>query len=148
MKILATNKQTVIDIDLPRIKRSSVKILRILESEDSELSLTFVDNAGIADINRQYLGRNYPTNVIAFSMNEGKFGDVNPDILGDIIISTETALRDAEAGDLSLEDELDYLIIHGVLHLLGYDHELPGEAKKMKEKEKETFFALKKYNVE
>ncbi len=148
MKILATNKQTVIDIDLPRIKRSSVKILRILESEDSELSLTFVDNAGIADINRQYLGRNYPTNVIAFSMNEGKFGDVNPDILGDIIISTETALRDAEAGDLSLEDELDYLIIHGVLHLLGYDHELPGEAKKMKEKEKETFFALKKYHVE
>jgi len=81
-------------------------------------------------------------------MNEGKFGDVNPDILGDIIISTETALRDAEAGDLSLEDELDYLIIHGVLHLLGYDHELPGEAKKMKEKEKETFFALKKYHVE
>ena len=148
MKILATNKQTVIDIDLPRIKRSSVKILRILESEDSELSLTFVDNAGIANINRQYLGRNYPTNVIAFSMNEGEFGDVNPDILGDIIISTETALRDAEAGDLSLEDELDYLIIHGVLHLLGYDHELPGEAKKMKEKEKETFFALKKYNVE
>jgi len=148
MKILATNKQTVIDIDLPRIKRSSVKILRILESEDSELSLTFVDNAGIADINRQYLGRNYPTNVIAFSMNEGEFGDVNPDILGDIIISTETALRDAEAGDLSLEDELDYLIIHGVLHLLGYDHELPGEAKKMKEKEKETFFALKKYHVE
>jgi probable rRNA maturation factor len=148
MKILATNKQTVIDIDLPRIKRSSVKILRILESEDSELSLTFVDNAGITDINRQYLGRNYPTNVIAFSMNEGEFGDVNPDILGDIIISTETALRDAEAGDLSLEDELDYLIIHGVLHLLGYDHELPGEAKKMKEKEKETFFALKKYNVE
>jgi len=148
MKILATNKQTVIDIDLPRIKRSSVKILRILESENSELSLTFVDNAGIADINRQYLGRNYPTNVIAFSMNEGEFGDVNPDILGDIIISTETALRDAEAGDLSLEDELDYLIIHGVLHLLGYDHELPGEAKKMKEKEKETFFALKKYHVE
>jgi len=148
MKILATNKQTVIYIDLPRIKRSSVKILRILESEDSELSLTFVDNAGIADINRQYLGRNYPTNVIAFSMNEGEFGDVNPDILGDIIISTETALRDAEAGDLSLEDELDYLIIHGVLHLLGYDHELPGEAKKMKEKEKETFFALKKYHVE
>ena len=148
MKILATNKQTVIDIDLPRIKRSSVKILRILESEDSELSLTFVDNAGITDINRQYLGRNYPTNVIAFSMNEGEFGDVNPDILGDIIISTETALRDAEAGDLSLEDELDYLIIHGVLHLLGYDHELPGEAKKMKEKEKETFFALKKYHVE
>jgi len=61
---------------------------------------------------------------------------LNPDILGDIIISTETALRDAEAGDLSLEDELDYLIIHGVLHLLGYDHELPGEAKKIERERK------------
>ncbi|MCK4534631.1 MAG: rRNA maturation RNase YbeY, partial [Syntrophobacterales bacterium] len=137
MRILATNKQTVIDIDLPRIKRSSDRILRILENEDSEISLTFVDDAGITDINRQYLDRNYPTNVIAFSMNEGEFGDVNPNILGDIIISAETALRDAEAGGLSLEDELDYLIIHGVLHLLGYDHELPGEAEEMREKEKE-----------
>jgi len=148
MKILATNKQTVIDIDLPRIKRSSGEILKILENEDSELSLTFVDNAGITDINKQYLGRNYSTNVIAFSMNEGEFGDVNPDILGDIVISTETALRDAKAGDLSLEDEIDYLMIHGILHLLGYDHELPGEAEEMKEKEKETFFALKKYHIE
>ena len=148
MRILATNKQTVIDVDLPRVKHSSDKILKTLESEASEISLTFVDDAGITEINRQYLGRNYPTNVIAFSMNEGEFGDVNPNILGDIIISTETALRDAEAGGLSLEDELDYLIIHGVLHLLGYDHELPGETEEMREKEKEIFFALKKYHIE
>ncbi|MEA1971548.1 MAG: rRNA maturation RNase YbeY [Thermodesulfobacteriota bacterium] len=148
MRILATNKQTAIDVDLSRIKRSSDKILRTLENEDSEISLTFVDDAGITEINRQYLGRDYPTNVIAFSMNEGEFGDVNPNILGDIIMSTETALRDAEAGGLSLEDGLDYLIIHGVLHLLGYDHELPGEAEEMKEKEKEIFFALKKYHIE
>ena len=148
MRILATNKQTVIDVDLPRIKHSSDKILRILENEDSEISLTFVDDAGITEINRQYLGRDYPTNVIAFSMNEGEFGDVNPNILGDIIISTETALRDAEAGGLSFEDELDYLIIHGVLHLLGYDHELPGEAEEMRKKEKKIFFALKKYHIE
>ncbi len=148
MKILATNKQTVIDIALPRIKRTSGEILKILDNENSELSLTFVDNAGITDINKQYLGRNYPTNVIAFSMNEGEFGDVNPYILGDIVISTETALRDAKAGDLSLEDEIDYLIIHGILHLLGYDHELPGDAEEMKEKEKETFFTLKKYHIE
>lgn len=148
MRILATNKQTVIDVDLPRVKRASDKILRTLENEDSEISLTFVDDADITEINRQYLGRNYPTNVIAFSMNEGEFGGVNPNILGDIIISTETALRDAEAEDLSLEDELDYLIIHGVLHLLGYDHELPGEAEEMKGREKEIFFALKKYHIE
>jgi len=148
MRILATNKQTVTDIDIPRIKHTSDKILRTLENEDSEISLTFVDDAGITEINTQYLGRDYPTNVIAFSMNEGEFGDVNPNILGDIIISTETALRNAETEGFSLEDELDYLIIHGVLHLLGYDHELPGEAKEMREKEREIFFALKKYHIE
>lgn len=148
MRILATNKQTVTDIDIPRIKHTSDKILRTLENEDSEISLTFVDDAGITEINTQYLGRDYPTNVIAFSMNEGEFGNVNPNILGDIIISTETALRNAETEGLSLEDELDYLIIHGVLHLLGYDHELPGEAKEMREKEREIFFALKKYHIE
>ena len=148
MKILATNRQTKVDIDLPRAEHSLGKILRVLENEDREISLVFVDDEGITGINRQYLSRNYPTNVIAFSMNEGEFGDVNPNILGDIIISTETALRDAKAGDLSLEDEIDYLMIHGVLHLLGYDHELPGEAEEMKEKEKEIFFTLKKYHLE
>jgi len=148
MKILATNRQTSVDIDLPRIKLSLGEILKTLNNEDREISLTFVDDAGITGINRQYLDRDYPTNVIAFSMNEGEFGDINPNILGDIIISTETALRDAQSGDLSLEDEIDYLMIHGVLHLLGYDHESPGEAEEMKEKEKEVFFALKEYHIE
>ncbi|MBW2650642.1 MAG: rRNA maturation RNase YbeY [Deltaproteobacteria bacterium] len=141
MKILATNRQTSVDIDLPRIKLSLGEILKTLNNEDREISLTFVDDAGITGINRQYLDRDYPTNVIAFSMNEGEFGDINPNILGDIIISTETALRDAQSGDLSLEDEIDYLMIHGVLHLLGYDHESPGEAEEMKEKEKEVMLS-------
>ena len=148
MKILATNRQIKIDIDLLRAEHSLGKILRALENEDREISLTFVDDAGITGINKQYLDRDYPTNVIAFSMNEGEFGDINPHILGDIIISTETAVRDAKAGDLSLEDEIDYLMIHGVLHLLGYDHESPGEAEEMKEKEKEIFFTLKEYHIE
>ena len=148
MKILATNRQIKIDIDLLRAEHSLGKILRVLENENREISLTFVDDAGITGINRQYLDRDYPTNVIAFSMNEGEFGDINPHILGDIIISTETAVRDAKAGDLSLEDEIDYLMIHGVLHLLGYDHESPGEAEEMKEREKEIFFTLKEYHIE
>jgi len=148
MKILAADRQSFIDVDLSRIERTSGEILKILENEDSEISLTLVDDAGITDINRQYLGRNRPTNVIAFSMNEGDFGDINPTLLGDIIISSETAFRDSQAGDLSFEDELDYLIIHGVLHLLGYDHELPAEAEEMAEKEKEVFFKLKGYHIE
>ena len=148
MKILITNRQTTVDIDLLRVKRSLGTILEALGMENREVSLVFVDDKGITDINREYLGRDYPTNVISFSMNEGEFGNINPSILGDIVISTETALRDARSGDLSSDDELDYLMIHGILHLLGYDHELPTEAEDMTKKEKEVFFALKKYHLE
>ena len=148
MKILATNRQNVFEIDIPRIKSSLGEILTTLDNADREISLTIVDDTGITEINRQYLGRDYPTNVIAFSLNEGEFGDINPHILGDIIISIETAIRDAKTGDLSIEDEIDYLMIHGVLHLLGYDHELAEEAEEMQEKEKEIFFSMKKYHIE
>ncbi len=111
--------------------------------------MLFVDDEGIKDINNRYLNRNYPTNVIAFSMREGEFGDINPHILGDIVISAETALRDAEQENLPFEDELDYLMIHGILHLLGYDHEeSESESKRMKEKEKEIFFDAKNYMIE
>lgn len=148
MKILTTNNQTTVDIDLLRAKRSLGTIMKTLGKEDREVSLVFVDDEGITEINRQYLGRDYPTNVIAFAMNEGEFGDINPSVLGDIVISAETALRDARSEDLSSDDELDYLMIHGILHLLGYDHELPTEAEDMTKKEKEVFFALKKYHLE
>jgi len=148
MKILATNRQTTVEIDLLRAKRSLGTILKVLGKEDREVSLVFVDDEGITEINREYLGRDYPTNVIAFSMNEGEFGNINPTVLGDIVISVETALRDAQTGNLSPEDELDYLMIHGILHLLGYDHEKPPEAEEMGKKEKEVFFTLKKYHLE
>jgi len=148
MKILTTNNQTAVDIDLLRAKRSLGTILEALGMENREVSLVFVDDKGITDINREYLGRDYPTNVIAFAMNEGEFGDINPSVLGDIVISAETALRDARSEDLSSDDELDYLMIHGILHLLGYDHELPTEAAEMGEKEREIFFALKEYHLE
>ncbi|GAJ00759.1 unnamed protein product, partial [marine sediment metagenome] len=94
-----------------------------LNCQNKEISLLFVDDDGIREINKEYLKRNHPTNVIAFSMTEGEFGDVNPDVLGDIIISVETALRDAKNTEIEFEEELDYLMIHGILHLLGFDHE-------------------------
>jgi len=82
-------------------------------------------------------------------MREGEFVDINPHILGDVVISVETAFRDAQKESLPFEDELDYLMIHGILHLLGYDHETcEAEAKRMKEKEGELFFALTQYSIE
>ena len=124
-------------------------VLKFLDSAESEVSVLIVDDEEIAEINHQYLDRNWPTNVIAFSMREGDFGEINPHVLGDIIISVDTALRDARQGGLSFEDEFVYLIIHGLLHLLGYDHETSEEdAKIMQEKEKEIFLHVKGYEIE
>jgi len=123
--------------------------MALLECEDKEVSVVFLDDEGIQKINQQYLERDRPTNVIAFSMQEGEFGGINPSILGDIIISVETAQRDALEGDMPLEHMIDYLIIHGILHLIGYDHEGDiSEAKKMKEKENELFNRMHGYSIE
>lgn len=123
--------------------------LKLLDSTGLELSVLFVDDEEIAELNRQYLNRNGPTNVIAFSMREGDFGEINPHVLGDIIISVDTAFRDAAHEGLSFEDELTYLIIHGLLHLLGYDHEMSDEGTRtMRETEKELFLHIKGYEIE
>ncbi len=126
------------------------KIFTILGCKNKEISLLLVDDDDIRKINRNYLGKDFPTNVMAFSLSEGEFGSINPDVLGDIVISTETALRDARDEGLSFDDELDFLIIHGLLHLLGYNHENTSheEAEKMKKKEQELFFLLKGYQFE
>lgn len=107
--------------------------------------MLFVDDEGIRDINRHFLYRDHPTNVISFSMREGPFGDINPDILGDIVISLETAFRDAREAPVPFHEELDFLMIHGLLHLLGYNHEgaSEDEVNKMEEKERELFLPVK-----
>jgi probable rRNA maturation factor len=149
MSILIQNQQNKVSIDLPRTRQALQKILELLEIEDKEVSVLIVDDEGIQKINLDYLGRDRPTNVISFSMSEGEFGDVNPSLLGDIIISAETAQRDADNHTIPLEDEIDFLLIHGTLHLLGYDHETTdSDAEIMKEKEKELFFSLNNYSIE
>jgi probable rRNA maturation factor len=126
------------------------KILRELGCRDKEVSLLLVDNEGMREINRLHLNRYYPTNVIAFPQREGELGNLNPGILGDVVVSVEKAWYDAEENGLSLEDELDFLVIHGILHLLGYDHENCGEAEaqRMKDKSEVVFLNLKGYLVE
>ena len=98
-------------------------VLEDLECPDHEVSILFFDDAQIEEINRKYLGREGATNVISFSMAEGEFGDINPHILGDVVISVETAQREAIESRISCEEMIDFLLIHGILHLRGYDHE-------------------------
>lgn len=104
-------------------------------SPEAELSILLVDDAAIAQLNRQYLSRAEPTNVIAFPMREGEFADVSPQLLGDVVISVDTAEREGNAAGIALEVRLDELLVHGILHLFGYDHEKNNaEARVMAEK--------------
>jgi len=115
-----------------------------LEYHDSELSVAFVGDRTIRRFNRDYLGRDKPTNVISFPMQEGAFPELNPRILGDVLISADTAARESEEGGVDFEIRLSLLLLHGILHLTGYDHERSGEteARRMEVKEKELFALL------
>jgi len=119
-------------------------MLKLLDCAEKEVSITFVDDAAIRLINRQYLSKDRPTNVISFSLQEGEFGAINAHMLGDIVISVDTAIRDAERGCFTVDEEILYLIIHGLLHLLGYNHEntSAANARKMKREEKRLFGLL------
>lgn len=150
MAIAIRNQQKKVKIDLRQTRRFIQKLLRLVECRDKEISLLLVDDEQIQEINKRYLGRNAPTNVISFALAEGEFGGINPNILGDIVISVDTALRDSERGNIPLTDELHFLIIHGLLHILGYNHENddPEETERMQKKEQELFFLLHGYPLE
>jgi len=98
-----------------------------LGSPDGELSILLTDDAGIESINREYFNRPRPTNVISFSMVEGEFSDVNPEasMLGDIVVSVETAVREAREAGIPEWERIAELLVHGLLHIVGYDHEAP-----------------------
>lgn len=125
------------------MQRKVAAILNALDSPDAELSLVLVDDARIAQLNAAYLKHAGPTNVISFPMREGEFGELNPHLLGDVVISMDTCAREAQAADLSLEERLDQLIVHGILHLFGYDHvHNEAEARDMEAKSSELLALL------
>ena len=113
-----------------------------LEPADSELSLVFTDDASIQVLNAQWRGKNKPTNVLSFPAFPVKAGDQPGPMLGDIIIARETVEREAIEEGKPLENHLTHLIVHGFLHLLGYDHETEEEAEEMERREREILHAL------
>jgi probable rRNA maturation factor len=128
------------------LRKAAERILSVSGFPDSELSVAIVGDRSIRLLNRQYLGRDKPTNVISFAMQEGPFGEVNPHLLGDVVVSADTCAREAEEGGISFTARLLFLLLHGTLHLTGYDHERSGEAeaRRMEEKEREIFSVLKR----
>jgi len=123
------------------------RILTELGLLEAELSLLFVNDLQIQELNRRYLRRDKPTNVLAFSMKQGEFPTLHPHLLGDLVISVETANRQSNRFGLNEMEMVILLMVHGVLHLTGYDHEgTKKEAKEMALKQKELFrIATQKY---
>jgi probable rRNA maturation factor len=107
---------------------------------DAELSLLLVDDPRIRALNRKHLGRDKPTNVLAFPMREGEFSTLHPHLLGDLVISVETARRQSGRFGLDEMEMVILLMVHGVLHLVGYEHEGTKKgAREMTTKQKELF---------
>ena len=135
MEILISNRQVKRPIAPKQIQKTARAILDALASPEAELSLLVVDDDGITPLNHDYRGRTGPTNVLAFPMQEGAFSDLNPHLLGDVVISVETCQREAEAAGTTFEKRFTELLIHGILHLFGYDHERSAaEAERMTRK--------------
>lgn len=137
MEIYLNNNQNEIQVDEVYWTDFSQKILSSLNlSEDTEFSLTFVNNEEIHKLNKEYRGKDYATDVLSFPF-ENEFNLPINNIMGDVIISLQKAQAQAEEYGHSFDRELGFLIIHGILHLIGYDHET-------KEDEVEMFSLQKK----
>jgi probable rRNA maturation factor len=114
-----------------------------LDFPDGEISILLVDDPQIAALNQEYLNRQGPTNVIAFAMREGEFSHLTPHLLGDVVISIDTADREAQDAGSTLECRFNELLVHGILHLFSYDHEnSEEEARRMEEKSRELMELL------
>jgi len=112
---------------------------------EAELSLLFVNDLQIQVLNRRYLRRDKPTNVLAFPMRKGEFSTLHPHLLGDLVISVETAKRQSNRFGLDEMEMVILLMVHGVLHLIGYEHEGTKKgAREMTLKQKELFRMITK----
>jgi probable rRNA maturation factor len=102
-----------------------------LELSDRELSLTLINDRAMVHLNRETFGRRGPTNVIAFPLDDAPSPGGPPPLLGEVVISLQTTRRQAQEFGWPWRELLDFFLIHGILHLLGYDHEDPAAAARM-----------------
>lgn len=119
-----------------RIRAEARALLEALDEADAELSLALVDDATGAELNQEWRGRSGATDVLSFSLREGAHARHRGALLGDVVITVSVARRQARELGHTLAAECLRLLIHGVLHLLGYDHARPAEARVMRAKER------------
>jgi probable rRNA maturation factor len=124
------------------LARRARRVLAALDLAHTELSLALVSDRAIAVLNAVHRGKRGPTDVLSYSLVEGAHASRRAELLGDVVIAVGVAARQAREIGHSLNDELLRLTIHGVLHLIGYDHELPRDAKRMQAKERALWRAV------
>jgi probable rRNA maturation factor len=129
-------------LDRRRLRNRAVRLLREVGRSKAELSIALVDDAEIAELNARYRGVEGATDVLSFSLLEGAHAERRGDLLGDVVVSLDTAAVQARRGRRSLDDEVLRLLIHGTLHLLGHDHERDDEARRMRAEERRVWKAL------
>jgi probable rRNA maturation factor len=117
-------------------RREVVRRLKVIAAElgigRGELSVLLTGDAQIRDLNREYRQIDRPTDVLAFAMREGEMGEVQPEVLGDVVVSLETTARQAARAGHDVLHELIFLLTHGLLHVLGWDHDTPAKSRRMK----------------
>jgi len=142
VEILISDRQKDVPVDLTLLKRLARFVLT-LEGVDPavELSVTLVDEGEIRELNLRFRGVDEPTDVLSFPLLEEIAKEPpalaeSPPLLGDVIISPQVARKQVKKYGHSLEEEIALLLVHGILHLLGYDHEISADDKIMRTKEK------------
>jgi probable rRNA maturation factor len=130
MEIYLNDNQDKINIDIDYWNNFIIKLSNLLKlEENTEISITFVDNEEIQSLNKTYRNIDKATDVLSFPFDNSFNLPIH--VLGDIVISTEKAVVQAEEYDNTLNREIGFLITHGMLHLLGYDHETEEQEKEM-----------------
>jgi probable rRNA maturation factor len=118
------------------------KLLKLKPAESCELSLVFADDATVKALNAEWRGKDLPTNVLSFPAFPLKPGDTLPPLLGDVILAFETVEREAKEEAKLLDHHISHLVLHGLLHLLGYDHETDEDAEEMEALERRVLAKL------
>ena len=129
-RIEISDRQALLNVDPGRIREA---IGCVLDGEGiplAEISVALVDDPTIREVNGRFLGHDYATDVISFPLSEE-----NGPLEGDLMVSTQTAIRSAPAYGWQPEEELILYLIHGTLHLVGYDDQEPASARQMRDKE-------------
>jgi probable rRNA maturation factor len=142
MSVTVISHRRIRGVRVADVRRDAARLLQLL-GVDAELSVVLVDDVEIRRLNAAYRHVDRPTDVLAFAMREGDGAPLHSALLGDVVISLDTATRQAAARAVAAADEVRLLLTHGVLHLLGYDHERsPAEARRMFRRQRQLIGAL------